>query len=94
MSEFPAVFRAIPSGAAAADPSRTRLDNWFHSAIMGGGEDIRGILSSIGCQCECSEVDAFVIDTFNFVASSWSAAERTAFNAELRRPVWGIRWPL
>jgi hypothetical protein len=94
ISEFPVAFRAIPSGAAAADPSRTRLDDWFRTAIMGGGEDIRGILSSIGCQCECSEVDAFVIDTFNFVASSWSVAERTAFNAELRRPVWGIRWPL
>lgn len=94
ISEFPAVFRAIPSGAAAADPSRTRLDNWFHNAIIGGGEDIRGILGTIGCQCECGEVDAFVIDMFTFVTSSWSAAERIAFNAELRRPVWGVRWPL
>jgi len=94
MSEFPAAFRAIPAGAPAGDPSRTRLSNWFNSAITNPSEGIRGILQAIGCRCECGEVDAFVIDTFNFVTSSWSVAEKNAFNTELRSPGWGIRWPL
>ena len=94
MSEFPAAFRAIPAGAPAGDPSRTRLSNWFTNVITNPSEGIRGILQAVGCRCECGEVDAFVTDTFNFVTSSWSVAEKNAFNSELRSPAWGIRWPL
>jgi hypothetical protein len=94
MSEFPAVFRAIPSGAAAADPARVRLDNWFSSVITNPSESIRGILKSMRCRCDCAAVDAWVRDTFDFVTSSWTPAEKTAFNTELRKAVWGLTWPL
>lgn len=94
MSEFPAVFRAIPAGAAASDPARTRLDNWFSHVITNPGESIQGILKKLRCTCDCPQVDAWVIDTFNFASSSWSVAERDAFNIELRRAVWGLTWPL
>ncbi|MGZ3835404.1 MAG: eCIS core domain-containing protein [Mucilaginibacter sp.] len=93
-SEFPVMFRAIPAGAPAADPSRIRLTNWFSEKILGRSEGIKGNLQKMGCACECAEVDAFVRDTFNFTATLWSAAEKTAFNTELSRPVWGIRWPI
>lgn len=94
ISEFPTVFRAIPAGAAAGSTAQTRLDRWFQSVITNPSESIQGILKTMRCACDCSEVDAWVIDTFNFVASSWTAAERTAFNTELRRAVWGLGWPL
>jgi hypothetical protein len=94
LSEFPIVFRAIPVGAPAADPSRIRLQNWFNSFVNDASEGLRGMLTTIGCSCECADVDAFVTDTFNFTSAGWSAAERTAFNTELKKPVWGISWPV
>jgi hypothetical protein len=94
ISEFPIVFRAVPAAAAASDPTRRRLDGWFDSAITNPQEGIRGILKKLRCTCDCAQVDAWVIDTFNFVSSSWTPAERTAFNTELRSPVWGLGWPI
>jgi hypothetical protein len=94
LSEFPIAFRAIPPGSAASHPARTRLASWFQFKLIDSQESIKGILTSIGCHCECPEVDAFVKDTFNFVTAGWSIPEKDAFNAELRKPVWGLRWPL
>ncbi len=94
LSEFPFMFRAIPSGAPATDPSRVRLQNWFNNFVNNSSEGLKGILTSIGCKCECTEVDAFVTDTFNFTSTSWTAAEKSAFNAELQNPAWGVIWPL
>jgi hypothetical protein len=94
MSEFPSVFDAVPAGAAAADPAAVRLRDWFRLSITNPGESVRGILTTIRCKCSCSDSDAFVKETFNFVASGWTTAQKNAFNAELRRPVWGLSWPL
>src|SRR5262249_35614699 len=94
ISEFPAVFRAVPAGAAAGDPALVRLDNWFNSAITNPSESFRGILKKLRCTGDCAQVDAWGVDTFNFVASSWSVPERAAFNAELKKPVWALSWPL
>ncbi|MDB5250072.1 MAG: hypothetical protein JWQ40_4466 [Segetibacter sp.] len=94
MSEFPVMFRAIPAGAPAGDPARVNLANWFTNIITNDSEGIEGILKTIGCRCKCTEVDAYVTDTFNFTSSSWTAAEKTAFNTELNRPGWSIRWPI
>jgi hypothetical protein len=94
MSEFPTAFRSVPAGAAAADPARVRLAQWFDHSINNPGESIRGILTTIRCKCDCGDADKFVEETFNFVAGSWSVAERDAFNAELRNPARGLSWPL
>jgi hypothetical protein len=94
MSEFPIAFRAIPAGAGASDPSRTRLANWFNFKITNPMESVGGALKAMRCRCECSDVDRFVIDTFDFVSGSWTTAEKNAFNDELRRDVWGLKWPL
>lgn len=93
-SEFPVAFRAIPTAASASHPARRRLADWFSFAITNSGESIRGALTEIRCRCGCGEVDAFVRQTMNFVTSSWTPAERAAFNRELRRPAWGLHWPL
>ncbi|AFY34120.1 hypothetical protein Cal7507_3729 [Calothrix sp. PCC 7507] len=97
MSEFPIAFRAIPAGASATDPARVRLNNWFQTVITNPSESISGALKALRCKCNCADVDAFVIDTFNFVAASWTPAEKTAFNTELQNPRWAafdLRWPL
>jgi Domain of unknown function (DUF4157) len=94
MSEFPSVFDAVPVGAAATDPAAVRLKNWFTFKITNSGESIRGILTIIRCKCSCPDSDAFVQETFNFVTNAWTTAQKDAFNAELRRPAWGISWPL
>ncbi|MCR8557639.1 DUF4157 domain-containing protein [Mucilaginibacter sp. BJC16-A38] len=94
ISEFPAAFRAIPAAAPATDPARQRLANWFNTTITDPREGIRGILQTMGCSCNCREVDAFVTDTYNFTTTSWTTAEKAAFNAEMNNPVWGIRWPI
>ena len=94
ISEFPIVFRAIPAGADAAHPMRQRMADWFEFVLKDAANNFKGMLESMGCQCECAEVDKFVTDTFNFESVSWSAAEKNAFHTELRRPVWGLRWPL
>jgi hypothetical protein len=94
MSEFPSVFDAVPAGAAAADPAAVRLSDWFNFAITSSGESIRGTLTSVRCKCSCPDANAFVTEAFNFVASSWTPAQRAAFNTELRRGVWGLSWPL
>ncbi len=99
-SEFPLVIRAVP---AAPGPARTnamqRLNNWFSDAITNPDESLAGTLKAMRCTCNCAEVNAHIRDIFNFVSSSWSVPERTAFNTELRRPVWNVspidlNWPL
>ncbi|MDP9076958.1 MAG: DUF4157 domain-containing protein [Bacteroidota bacterium] len=94
MSEFPVVFRAIPAGAPATDPARVRLANWFNTTITNNQEGIKGLLLKMGCSCDCSEVNAFVTDTFNFTTTSWTTAEKAAFNAEMHNPIWGLSWPI
>lgn len=94
MMEFVIAFRAIPPGAGAAHPARRRLSNWFNTAITNPDESFSGAITAMGCNCECAEVNAFIVETFNFVSSTWTAAEKDAFNAEMRRPVWGLNWPL
>ena len=94
ISEFPIVFRAIPAGAGAMHPIQRQMAEWFKFVLKDAANNFKGMLESMGCQCECSEVDKFVTDTFNFESTSWTAAERSAFHTELRKPVWGLRWPL
>lgn len=94
ISEFPIVFRAIPVGAGATHPMRQRMADWFKFVLKDAANNFKGMLESMGCQCECSEVDKFVTDTFNFESASWTATEKNAFHTELRKPVWGLRWPL
>jgi hypothetical protein len=94
MSEFPIAFRAIPAAAPAGDPARTRLTNWFTTAITNPSESIEGALKSMRCKCDCPHVDAFVIQTFNFVSTSWTATEKLTFNTVLRDPARGLHWPL
>jgi hypothetical protein len=94
ISEFPIVFRAIPAGAGAAHPMQRHMAEWFKFVLKDAANNFKGMLESMGCQCECSEVDKFVTDTFNFESASWTVAEKNAFHTELRKPVWGLRWPL
>ena len=100
MSEFPIVFRAIP---AAPGPARTRainrLDNWFNHVITNPSESLSGTLKAMRCECDCAEVNAHVQDVFDLVTASWSAAEKDAFNIELRKARWNaapidLNWPL
>ncbi len=94
MSEFVIAFRAIPAGAPATDPASLRLARWFDFKIDTAGENIRDNLRRLRCNCDCADADRFIKETFNFATSSWSVAEKDAFNAELRRPARGLNWPL
>jgi Domain of unknown function (DUF4157) len=94
MSEFPIGFRAIPAGAPAGDPARARLATWFAFKISNPSESVAGALKSMRCKCDCPHVNAFVRQTFDFVSASWTATEKTTFNAELRAPAHGLNWPL
>ncbi len=94
MSEFPAVFDAVPAGPAAGDPAAARLARWFDVKIDNPGESVSGILTAIRCKCDCGDADAFIKETFSFVASSWGTARKDAFNAELRKPARALDWPL
>lgn len=97
MSEFPTIFDAATAEANPTGPFHMSLNNWFQQSIHTGGENIAGALLQIGCSCGCSEVDAFVIDTFNEVTTAWSVAQKNAFNTKLRTELAGpVRpsWPL
>jgi len=94
ISEFPSAFRAIPAGANSSHPASIRLANWFSNAITNPSESIAGILHQLRCRCNCVDVNAYVVDTFTFVANGWSVAERDAFNIKLREPHWNLNWPL
>lgn len=94
MSEFLPVFHAVPAGVPPGHPARTRLANWFTFKIRDAGESVQGTLHAIRCKCDCADADAHIVDTFNFTAASWLPAERAEFNAELRKPVWSLSWPL
>jgi hypothetical protein len=52
-----------------------------------------GVLRVLRCKCDCGDVDKYVVEALNFVSGSWSATEQTAFNDELRKPVWTLTWP-
>jgi hypothetical protein len=94
MSEFPTVFDAVPVGAPATEPAAIRLAESFNDKIGNTKEGIRGILTTCRCKCDCGDADKFVKETFDFVTSSWSAARKDAFNAELRKPARALSWPL
>lgn len=92
MSEFPVMFRSVPLGAGPTHSSRLRMKTWFDNFVEGGKEDLKGILTAIGCMCECAETGKFIIDTFNFASATWTAAEKTFFNSEVksRLPAWPL----
>jgi len=94
MSEFPIAFRAVPTGAAPADPAVARLQTTFDDILANPKGSIAGGLQAMRCKCPCADVDAYVRETFDFTAGSWTAGEKTAFNAELKKPKWGLTWPL
>jgi hypothetical protein len=94
ISEFPTVFDAVPAGASSTHPAKVRLRDWFDHSITNPGESIRGALTVLRCKCSCPDADKFVAETFAFVSSSWSTAQKDAFHAELRRAAWGLSWPL
>jgi len=94
LSEFPMVFDAVPAGAPASDPARVRLDNWFSFKITNPKESFQGTLKGIDCKCSCTDADAYVKETFAFVAGAWPTARKDALNAELKKPKWSLRWPL
>ncbi len=95
MSEFIVISRSLPPGTSTSDPV---LHSWFRSAITGSGESIKGALQDLRCICNCPDAKKYIIDTFNFVASTpsskWTPGEIVIFNTELRDPVWGLDWPL
>jgi hypothetical protein len=99
MSEFPTVSRSAATESDPTGPIHASMESWFPRIIRTSGENIEGALLQMGCFCECLEVDAFVIDTFNEVTSagSWSVSEKNDFNARLRaelpatsRPSWPL----
>jgi hypothetical protein len=92
MSEFPTIFRAIPSGAAVTHPLNVVLDRWFDRSINNGSESIRGIITAMGCICECDEIKKWVEQTFNFVSSSWTTTEKNTFNVTMKSKF--STWPL
>lgn len=99
LSEFLPLFRPAAAEANPAGPLHTRLAAWFHEVAVLGGENFKGAMTKMGCSCNCSEVDAHVRTTFAEVTASngWTAAERTAFNTQMRlelpvgpRPSWPL----
>jgi hypothetical protein len=92
MSEFPIMFRSIPAAAPPTHSSRLRMKAWFDNFVGGGGEDLRGIRTGIGCKCECAETDEFIKDTFNFASRTWTAEEKIFFNSEVKSRLFA--WPL
>jgi hypothetical protein len=92
ISEFPVAFRAYPFGPPPHLHTDTppELVSWFQYAVP----YIRGSLEMVGCYCDCGEVDAFVVQTFESVSQSWTAEEEAAFHYEISKPRWGIAWPI
>jgi len=90
LSEFPAAFEAAASESVPDGPLNQNLQNWFSDNI----QKIKSTLEEIGCKCTCPEVDAFIIETFNFEAASWPTTRQDAFHREIRLPKWGVKWPL
>jgi hypothetical protein len=94
LSEFPTAFDAASSETNPHGPLHQSLNAWFDCKIQSCGENIKSALTQMGCQCSCPEVDAFVIETFNFESGSWNVSQRDAFHRELTKPKWGLKWPL
>jgi Domain of unknown function (DUF4157) len=94
LSEFQTAIRAANSETNSTGPLHQSWNAWFNCKFKDCGENIKAALEQIGCHCSCPEVDAFVIETFNFESASWTVAERDAFHREIRKATYGIRWPL
>lgn len=94
--EFQVVSRAIASNPNPAERARLTRQ-WFDLKIPDCGEGLAGTLRKLRCLCNCSDVNALVRETYNFVTSTWLPAERAAFNAEMhdaRWLPWDLRWPI
>jgi len=94
MSEFPVVFRAVPTGVSSSHPARIRLRDWFEHAITNEYESISGALRAMKCACECADVDSYIRDTFNVTTRGWTEKEQNVFNKVLQHSSWNLNWPL
>ena len=99
LSEFPPISRAAAAEASPTGPLHKALTKWFPFVFHPPGESIEGALSQMGCDCNCSEVTAFVADTFDEVTTSggWTGTEKADFNAKARAelpPPGPPKWPL
>jgi hypothetical protein len=95
MSEFPVHYRA--NAKKPWHERREMLEHYFETKVKKPskhGERIAGILKAIRCRCECADVNAYVKRTVEFTTATWTDAEKRVFHSELRKPKWGLDWPI
>jgi len=65
-----------------AHPSRQgnfEMQTAEHDIASRGRENILGNIRALQCACNCSTVDAWVVQVFNQASNGWSDPEKTAF---------------
>ena len=86
LSEFPLFFEAAETEASPTGPHHRRLTQYFDDIMdITSGESVPGALRQMGCRCDCNEVDLYVVDRVSTMTIAFSAAQKTALRAELRR---------
>lgn len=92
LSEFLAYYNVITNTGDIA--VRTYVfQSWLRYKVETSGETIKGIITAMRCRCGCTEVDAYVRETFLFTTSGWPSVARVVLNSLLSRYP-NLNWPL
>jgi len=95
VSEFPLHFEDAAAEADPAGPAHARKNAYFTNAVTNPSESFSGALLSMGCSCECADVDKWVVQAVDAVTTGWTSAQKTEFRTEVQsqmlgptRPIW------
>jgi hypothetical protein len=99
LSEIGAIlseFRVINQRAQRlAEPARSaEINAWFEPAIKTRGECIKGNVEDVRCFFECDEANKYIKQISDFTTGGWNTYERSTLHTELRKPKWGLNWPV
>jgi hypothetical protein len=97
MNGYETFFYLLQSSLLSEKDRETQLHDKFKFLITNQFESIAGTLHKVRCQCECTDVDAYVKKTVDLVTKDWSQAAKDRFHLEMHSPEWNasdLRWPI
>ncbi len=97
MSGYETFFYLLQNTMLSGADKEKRLHDQFKGYITDPRESISGTLHKLRCQCECSDADAYIQKTVDFVTGPWSQEAKDRFHLEMHSSEWAtsdLRWPI
>ncbi len=92
LSEFQVVY---DRAQRLVEPARSNeINAWFEPAIKLRGECIKGNIEDVRCFYDCDEAQKNIKQMIEFTTSGWNTNALTILHTEMKKPKWGLNWPV